>query len=90
MVDDPNKQLAPPPLITTSGMKVALSSNQTSFKEGHVPHPGSGRPKGSRNRVKYDLSQLILDAAAKAGFMQLDKDGKRIATGVEGRDRCGC
>jgi hypothetical protein len=42
------------------------------------------RPKGSRNRVKADLSQLILDGAAAAGFMQPNENGERIATGVDG------
>jgi hypothetical protein len=50
MSDEANKQWAPTPPIATSGMKVARSSNQTSFREGHAPPPGSGRPKGSRNR----------------------------------------
>jgi hypothetical protein len=49
-----------------------------------IPHPGSGRPKGSRNRVKADLSQMIMNGAAAAGFLQLDEKGKRIATGVDG------
>src|SRR5580658_9064436 len=37
-----------------------------------------GRPKGSRNRIKADLSQTILDAAAKAGFMSVDDKGNPI------------
>jgi hypothetical protein len=45
-----------------------------------------GRPKGSRTRVKADLSQMIMNGAAAAGFMQLDKDGKRIPTGMDGCD----
>jgi hypothetical protein len=65
-------------------LQVAHSCNETSFKEGHVPHPGSGRPKGSRNRIKADLSQTILNAAARAGFMKLDENGKRIGTGEDG------
>jgi hypothetical protein len=45
-----------------------------------------GRPKGSRNRIKADLSQMIMNGAAAAGFLQLDEKGKRIATGVDGID----
>jgi hypothetical protein len=29
-------------------------------------------------------SQLIMNAAARAGFMKLDENGKRIGTGVDG------
>jgi hypothetical protein len=76
MSDDANKQLDPPPLITTSGLQVAAPHGR--FEQGHAPLPGSGRPKGSRNRIKADLSHLILDAAAMAGFMTVDDKGKPI------------
>jgi hypothetical protein len=49
--------------------------------------PGAGRPMGSRNRVKADLSQMIINNAARAGFMKLDENGKRIGTGTDGCDR---
>jgi hypothetical protein len=84
MSDDANKQLNLTPPITTRGLQVASPHHEGQFKEGHAPHPGSGRPKGSRNRVKADLSQMIMNGAAAAGFLQLDEKGKRIATGVDG------
>jgi hypothetical protein len=79
MADDHSKQLNPPPPITTSGLQVGAPLHSGQFKEGHGPM--GGRPKGSRNRIKADLSQTILNAAARAGFMRLDEHGKRIGTG---------
>jgi hypothetical protein len=83
MADDPSKQLAPTPPITTSGLQVGSSRNETSFKKGHLPLPGGGRPRGSPNRIKADLSQMIINNAARAGFLEL-KDGKPVATGIDG------
>jgi hypothetical protein len=84
MTDDPVKQTAHPPPITTKGMQVAASRNETSFKVGNPGGPG--RPRGSSNRIKADLAQMIMNNAARAGFMKLDKDGKRIGTGLDGCD----
>jgi hypothetical protein len=82
MSDDTSKKQDPHPLITTSGLQVA--SRHGRFEEGHPP--SGGRPKGSRTRIKADLSQMILNGAAAAGFLRLDKDGKRVATGMDGCD----
>jgi hypothetical protein len=79
MSDDTSKQQDLSPPITTRGLQVA--SRHGRFEEGNPP--SGGRPKGSRTRVKADLSQMILNGAAAAGFLQLDKDGKRIATGMD-------
>jgi len=84
MTDEPVKQTAHPPPITTKGMQVASTRNETSFKQGNPGGPG--RPRGSQNRIKADLSQMIINNAARAGFMKLDEDGKRIGTGVDGCD----
>jgi hypothetical protein len=65
MSDDTSKQLDPRPPITTSGLQVA--SRHGRFEEGHPP--SGGRPKGSRTRIKADLSQMILNGAAAAGFL---------------------
>jgi hypothetical protein len=78
MSDDANKQLGLTPPITTRGLQVAGVHNVGQFKEGHAPHPGPGRPKGSRNRIKADLSQMIMNGAAAVGFLQLDEKGKRL------------
>jgi len=45
-----------------------------------------GRPRGSPNRIKADLAQMIMNNAARAGFMQVGEDGKRIGTGTDGCD----
>jgi hypothetical protein len=45
---------------------------------------GPGRPKGSPNRIKADLAQLIMDAAGVAGFLKKNKRGKQIPTGLDG------
>jgi hypothetical protein len=45
---------------------------------------GPGRPKGSPNRVKADLAQLIMDAAGEVGFIKNNKRGKPTATGLDG------
>jgi hypothetical protein len=45
---------------------------------------GPGRPKGSPNRIKADLAQLIMDAAGEAGFLKKNKRGKQIPTGLDG------
>jgi hypothetical protein len=66
---------------TQSGVRAGPVSSDTQFKEGWKGGPG--RPKGSRNRVKADLSQLIMDAATETGFIQL-VDGVRVGTGIEG------
>jgi hypothetical protein len=54
----------------------------TYFKPGHPGGPG--RPRGSPNRVKADLAQLIMDAAGEAGFLKRNKRGKAIPTGLDG------
>jgi hypothetical protein len=83
MAHDPVKQTAVPPLIATNGMQVASTRNETSFKSGATAGPG--RPRGSQNRIKADLSQMIINNAARAGFLEL-KDGERAATGIDGCD----
>jgi len=66
-------------------MQVASSRNETSFKQGHAPLPGSGRPKGSPNRIKADLAQLILNGAAEAGFLKTNSETNlREASGIDG------
>src|SRR5580658_8119982 len=82
MSDDTSKQQGLTPQITTRGLQVAAPHGR--FEPGHPP--SGGRPKGSRNRIKADLSQIILNAAARAGFMRLDEHGKRIGTGEDGCD----
>jgi len=47
------------------------------FQQGH-PRYG-GRQKGSRNRIGGDLRQMIMDAAAQTGFIQVNDKGERIA-----------
>jgi hypothetical protein len=47
-----NAELAP------KGMQVATSANSTSFKPGWAGGPG--RPKGSKNVKRVDLSQMIM------------------------------
>jgi hypothetical protein len=37
------------------------------------------------NRIKADLSQMIINNAARAGFLKL-KDGENVATGIDGCD----
>jgi hypothetical protein len=76
-------EFAPTPPITTSGLQVAASRNAGQFKEGHPGGPG--RPKGLPNRIKADLSQMIINNAARAGFLKL-KDGENAATGIDGCD----
>jgi hypothetical protein len=40
----------------------------------------------SQNRIKADLAQLIMNNAARAGFMKLDKNGNPGASGLDGID----
>ena len=40
----------------------------------------------SQNRIKADLAQLIMNNAARAGFMKLDKKGNPGASGLDGID----
>jgi hypothetical protein len=61
--------------------KVA-SREKIEFKQGWAGGPG--RPKGSPNRIKADLAQLIMDAAGEAGFLKKNKRGKQVHTGVDG------
>jgi hypothetical protein len=84
MSDDRVKQTCPPPLITTSGLKVAAPRHAGQFKDGNPGGPG--RPRGVPNRIKADLSQMIINNAARAGFLELDKDGEPVATGIDGCD----
>jgi hypothetical protein len=64
------------------GMQVGSQANATSFKPGCAAGPG--RPRGARNKV--DLPQLILNGAARAGFLKIGEDGKRVYTGVDGTE----
>jgi hypothetical protein len=52
------------------------------FKPGNPGGPG--RPRGSTNRLKADLAQMIMNAAAEAGFLKVAKSGMRTATGKDG------
>jgi hypothetical protein len=52
------------------------------FKPGNPGGPG--RPKGSRNKVGNDLKVMIMNAAARTGFVKIDESGNRIGTGVDG------
>jgi hypothetical protein len=79
MSNDHVKQTRPTPPISASGLKVAASRHSGSFKEGNPGGPG--RPKGLPNRIKADLSQMIINNAARAGFLEL-KDGENTATGI--------
>jgi hypothetical protein len=63
-------------------MQVGSQANATSFKVGNPGGPG--RPRGSRNRV--DLPRMILNNAARAGYMKLDEKGKPVSTGIDGCD----
>jgi hypothetical protein len=63
----------------SSTMQVGSTTNSTTFKIGNPGGPG--RPRGSRTRV--DLPQMILNNAARAGFMTLDEKGKPIASGID-------
>jgi hypothetical protein len=84
MSDDRVKQTGPPPLITTSGLQVAAPRNAGQFKDGNPGGPG--RPRGVPNRIKADLSQMIINNAARAGFLGLDENGEPVGTGIDGCD----
>jgi len=45
-----------------------------------------GRPRGSPNKIKADLSQMIINNAARAGFLKPDEEGKLVASGIDGCD----
>jgi hypothetical protein len=52
------------------------------FKKGRAKT--GGRSRGAPNRVGGDLRQMIMNAAVRTGFIETDKDGKRIASGKDG------
>jgi hypothetical protein len=40
---------------------------RTAFKKGHPPIPGSGRPKGSKNRFTREVKEALINAFNTAG-----------------------
>jgi hypothetical protein len=60
----PSKKQDHTNLPTTSGLQVAARHGR--FEPGHPP--SGGRPKGSRTRVKADLSQMIMNGAKWSEF----------------------
>ena len=65
---------------TPSSGVPALRDARGYFAKGNPGGPG--RPRGF-SRLGSDLAQLILDAAAEAGFVKVEK-GVRLATGEDG------
>ena len=72
---------------------------RTAFKKGHAPIPGSGRPKGSKNRFTREVKEALLNAfnavGGEAWLAQLARKdrrsfaallGKLIPTQLTGKD----
>jgi hypothetical protein len=71
-----------PSLPTYTPQPHPQMARETSYKPGHPGGPG--RPRGSRNRLGGDLRQQIYNAAVKTGYIEIDKEGNRVATGKGG------
>ena len=69
-------------LLALSTPTTFVSKHDGQFKKGWAGGPG--RPRGSPNRVMADLSQLIMDVATETGFIKINEQGVREATGVDG------
>jgi hypothetical protein len=81
MADDNSKKLGSTPTtagIATSGLQVDHGGRAGQFQPGPDSRRASGRPKGSRNRSRVDLPQMIVNVAARAGFKTLDEKGDFI------------
>jgi hypothetical protein len=67
---------------TTLRIHSGQSGHAGLFKPGNPGGPG--RPKGSPNKIKGDLAQMILNAATWTGYIKTADDGARIAGGGDG------
>jgi hypothetical protein len=82
MSDEPIKEIAQASLTTRVSIQPPGQKGTGSpIKPGWAGGPG--RPKGSSNKLKADLSQMVMNAAMRTGFIQV-VDGVRVGSGIDG------
>src|SRR5271170_999007 len=85
MSDEPIKEIEKVTSLGRMGVSVPGQKGTGSpIKPGWAGGPG--RPKGSRNKVRADLAQMILNGAARAGYKVVDEKTGRFIPGDDGCD----
>jgi len=70
--------------LRSVGASTRPRNEHTITTDNRPPGAKAGRPPGSRNKMGADLSQMVINAAVRTGFVKIDEHGNRIGTGLDG------